>query len=65
MNTVPKMISTKDLDYICDMFNWNFTACKKAYHFAQECTDKDVANILNEAAAMHKEHCQFLISLLQ
>ena len=29
MKNVPNEISTKDLQYIKDMFNWNFVAMKK------------------------------------
>lgn len=29
MEKVPDMISTKDLSYIEDMFNWHFIICKK------------------------------------
>ena len=29
METVPNIISTKDLSYLSDMFNWNFTAFKQ------------------------------------
>ena len=29
-NTVPNMISCKDLDYLSDMFNWNYGAYKSS-----------------------------------
>lgn len=34
MQNVPNIISTKDLSYICDMFNWNFTTAKKALNYS-------------------------------
>ena len=40
MNTVPNIISTKDLSYLEDMFNWHFNASKKAHHFSEEVQDE-------------------------
>lgn len=64
MNTVPVMISTKDLSYISDMFEWNFTACKVANHFAFEIQDENLKKIAYDIAALHREHCQKLIEML-
>ena len=64
MKQVPDMISTKDLDYLSDMFNWNFNASKVALHFSNEASDEDVKNIANEAAQMHSQICHKLIDIL-
>ena len=32
MNTVPAMVSTKDLSYLEDMMNWNFTLSKRGIY---------------------------------
>lgn len=64
MKQVPDMISTKDLDYISDMFNWNFNASKLAHHFSEEATLEDVKSILHEAATMHSQICHRLIDIL-
>ena len=51
MQNVPNIISTKDLSYICDMFNWNFTTAKKALNYSNNVTDNEIKeellNILN------------------
>lgn len=65
MNTVPNIISTKDLAYLEDMFNWNMNASKKAFHFEKEVQDMDVKNILGECAKMHASICQKIIELLK
>jgi hypothetical protein len=31
-NTVPTIITGKDLDYLSDMFNWNYHAYKNIYN---------------------------------
>lgn len=64
MKQVPDMISSKDLDYISDMFNWNFNASKVAHHFSEESTDEDVKQILHEGALMHSQICHKLINML-
>lgn len=65
MDNVPKMISTKDLDYICDMLNWNLVACKKARYFANEVMQQDIANELQTIANMHQKHYNTLLNLLK
>lgn len=64
MNKVPVMISTKDLDYISDMMNWNFVCAKKSYHFASEVTDEEIKETLHQTARMHVEHYLRLVNLL-
>ena len=32
-NVVPNIISGKDLDYLSDMFNWNYTGYKELYKY--------------------------------
>lgn len=65
MNTVPLMISTKDLTYITDMFDWNFIASKKAHHFANEITDPDIKELIERVSNMHAEHCRKLANILR
>ena len=33
---VPNIISGKDLDYLSDMFNWNYLAYKKMINFSND-----------------------------
>ena len=46
MQNVPNIISTKDLSYICDMFNWNFTTAKKALNYSNNVTDNEIKDEL-------------------
>jgi len=64
MNTVPTMISTKDLDYIKDMLNWNFIAAKKATHYLEHIQDADVKNLVSQISNMHKQHFTTLLNIL-
>lgn len=64
MNKVPNMISTKDLSYLSDIFEWNFNASKKAYQDGQNAQIESVKEALLETASMHKAHCQKILEIL-
>lgn len=64
MNTVPTMISTKDLDYLKDMLNWNFIAAKKANHYLEHIEDEEVATIIGKVNEMHIQHYNLLLDIL-
>lgn len=65
MNSVPQMISTKDLAYLSDMFEWNYTAFKQVNHFVHEVKDEQVRELLERIRNMHEDHMHFIISILK
>lgn len=65
MTQIPEMISPKDLLYLEDMFNWNFTIAKKAYQYSLEVTDKKIAKHLDEVYKIHKEICQKITKIIE
>ena len=65
MEQVPNMISTKDLSYLSDIFEWNFTASKKACHFAKEVTDTEISETLIQVSNMHKAICETITKILE
>lgn len=64
MQNVPNIISTKDLSYICDMFNWNFTTSKKALNYSNNVTDNEIKEELLNIFDMHKQICNGLLNIL-
>lgn len=64
MEKVPNIISTKDLSYIEDMFNWHFLLCKKAYSYSDIVCDETISNHMIEVAKKHEKICEKLIKLL-
>ncbi len=64
MQNVPNIISTKDLSYICDMFNWNFTMSKKALNYSNNVTDSEIKDELLNIFDMHKKICNQLLNIL-
>lgn len=65
MNTIPQIISTKDLAYLSDMFQWNETAFKQINHFIGEVQDEQVKELLERFRNMHEDHMNFIISILK
>lgn len=64
MQNVPNIISTKDLSYICDMFNWNFTAAKKALAYSNIVDDDEIKSELSNIFNMHKNISYELLNIL-
>lgn len=62
---VPAMISGKDLDYLSDIFNWNFNLSKLANDFSNKVTDEEIKQVLKKVADAHKEHAKAVISILE
>ena len=62
---VPTIITGKDLDYLSDIFNWNFSACKLANHFANEAVDEEIKNFIKKVAQVHEQHAIAVINILK
>lgn len=62
---VPNIISGKDLDYLSDMFNWNYGAYKSTYNSISQVKDKELAGILNNASDMFKSNINKVLSILK
>lgn len=62
---VPSMISCKDLDYLSDIYDWNFNVSKLANHFLGETKDQEIKELLDKVRDVHKEHCKFVLNVLK
>ena len=47
-NEVPNIITSKDLDYLSDIFNWNYEAIKKMNVAITQVTDEQIKNNLEK-----------------
>lgn len=65
MKKVPKMISSKDLDYFKDMLNWNLIACKKANHYLTHIQDEDVKNAAICVAKLHSNQFKKILDIIK
>lgn len=64
MNTVPNIISTKDLLYLEDLFKMSLVSAKKAFHFANEVKSEEVKEALNKVGNMFQNHCKKITEII-
>lgn len=64
MNTVPAMVSTKDLSYLEDMLNWSLNLSKKTKSFSEEVTDKNLKEVFTNISDSCLEHYQMFLDAL-
>ena len=61
---VPSIISGKDLDYLSDMFNWNFNAFKLINYFKEKVSDEEIKNLMERVCKTHKENLSVVLNIL-
>ena len=65
MEQVPAIISTKDLSYLSNMFEWNFVAAKKALHYSNQVTNEDIKKELDKVYKIHQNNLNKILELLK
>lgn len=65
MDLVPQIISTKDLSYLTDMFEWNYNAFKLVDSFISKVKDEKIKELLERVKNMHEDHLLFIVSILK
>ena len=61
---VPSIITGKDLDYLSDMFNWNYIALKKAKDFKDRAQDSDIITALKASCELFNTNLNIILSIL-
>jgi len=61
---VPNIISGKDLDYLSDMFNWNYGAYKSSVNAISCVTDEEIKSVLEKSANMFQNTMSDILSIL-
>lgn len=61
---VPSIISEKDLDYLSDMFNWNFNAFKLINDFKEKVSDEEIKDLIERVCETHKENLNAVLNIL-
>ncbi len=64
MKQVPNMLSTKDLSYLEDMFNWHFVICKKAHAYMSVIEDATISSFMKDVYKKHKKICEKILKIL-
>lgn len=65
METIPYVISGKDLLYLEDIFKWNYTAYKEIEHFIDEVEDEQIKDLFENIRNMHEDNMNFVIKILK
>ena len=63
MNTIPNIITNRDMMYIEELFYRNYYLFKELEN--KEEKDKEITDILNRIRNMHEDHMYFIISSLK
>ena len=64
-NKVPNIITGKDLDYLSDMFNWNYEAIKKMNVAVKEVTDEQIKTVLEKGYHLFDNNLNVVLSILK
>lgn len=64
-NEVPNVISGKDLDYLSDMFEWNYGALKKVNAGIHNVENEEIKNILQKGFNLFKNNLNVILSILK
>lgn len=63
-NEVPNILTGKDIDYLSDMFNWNYLALKKTNDSKTKVQDEEIINILDKSYNIFKNNLNVILSIL-
>ena len=63
-NEVPSIISSKDLDYLSDMFNWNYGAYKSSLNASNSVTDENLSKVLLKASNIFHTNMTKILNII-
>lgn len=61
---VPNIITGKDLDYLSDIFQWNYGALKKMNVAVEQVQDEELKTVLEKGYNLFKNNLNVIISIL-
>ncbi len=62
---VPNIITGKDLDYLCDMFNWNYEGYKNTVDASNNVTDEEIKDKLTDIYDMFEDNMNRILNILE
>lgn len=63
-NEVPNIISGKDLDYLSDIFNWNYGAYKRSVNAQKNLKNEELVTIFEEASNTFYNNMNTVLNIL-
>lgn len=64
-NKVPNIISCKDLDYLSDIYSWNYGAYKEVYNNIKNITDEEIRNVSQKAIDLFLNNMNTVLEILE
>ena len=62
---VPSNILTgKDLDYLSDMFQWNYGAYKQMKNSVNQVGDQEIVSVMNKVLTLFDQNLNIVLSIL-
>lgn len=61
---VPNIISCKDLDYLSDMFNWNYGVYKSTYNAISNVNDEEIKEILVKSSNIFRDTLSTVLNII-
>lgn len=61
---VPNIITGKDLDYLSDMFQWNYGALKETNASMNSITDQELKDIMQKAFDVFENNLNLILNVL-
>ena len=61
---VPKIITGKDLDYLSDMFQWNYVAFKEVNFAISKVSLEEGKDILSRASQLFNNNMNMILNIL-
>lgn len=62
---VPDIITGKDLDYLSDMFEWNYNAYKKYREYEKNANMLELKSLFSEASELFHSNLVQVLNILQ
>jgi len=63
-NEVPNIISCKDLDYLSDMFNWNYGAYKTSLNASNSVNDEELSSVLQKVSNVFHSNMTKILNII-
>lgn len=64
MNKAPDIITGKDLDYLSDMFEWNYGAYKRIINYTQRVKDEEIKQTLIRSSELFMNNMKQVLNIL-
>ena len=61
---VPNIITGKDLDYLSDIFNWNYGGYKSSINTVDKVSNEEIKNVLTRASDLFYGNMNVVLNIL-